>query len=41
MKLAYCADVSLELHEGVCDEEVMFCGLAAFQHHHEGGGGAK
>ena len=30
MKLAYCADVSLELHEGVCDEEVMFGGLAAF-----------
>ena len=30
MKLSYCADVSLELHEGVCDEEVVFGGRAPF-----------
>ena len=39
--VSHSADVPLELHEGVCDEEVMLGGLAALQHHHECRGGAQ
>lgn len=39
--VSHSADVPLELHEGVCDEEVVLGGLAALQHHHERRGGAQ
>lgn len=39
--VSHSADVPLELHEGVCDEEVVLGGLAALQHHHECRGGAQ